>query len=86
MSKLTAARAGVPRAKPGAFVAPPSGRSGKIKPATALFLALGAEEAWKFLGGGLRAKILLPLVLRRAQYLERCAKRMPQPIEETVDE
>lgn len=81
MSKLTQARAGVPGALPGA-VAPLPGRPSVIKPATALFFAQGARAAHDFLGGGLRAKLLMPKVFARAKYLERHAKHLNLPTEQ----
>jgi hypothetical protein len=47
-----------------------------LKEATILFIRHGARAAADYLGGGLRATILLPRVLARAQYLEREAKRL----------
>ncbi len=70
------AKSGVPSSKPGAPPIPHrSGKPHVIRNATVTFIAQGAKAASKELGGGLRAKLLLPLVLARAKFLVRQAKR-----------
>lgn len=79
MSKHTSAKSGVPSAKPGAPI-PLRGRDklGVVHRATVVFLEQGARAAHQYLGGSLRADILMPLVFARAKYLARVAKRVEE--------
>lgn len=75
------------RAKPGSPPRPLPGKAAVLEPAAKVYLAaLDAGEyaaesaAFWHLGGGLRAAILMPLVVRRAEWKQRVAKRREQMI------
>ncbi len=76
MSKLTSARAGIPVGKPGTPPRPLRGPAKTLQPAALVFLEHGAKAAHKYLGGGNRAKLMMPAVFLRAKYLVRQAKRL----------
>lgn len=78
MSRVSASRMTPPSAKPGAFPSPKPGRHGVIHAAAIVYAEQGARAAHLFLGGSIRAQLLLPKVFARVKWLARCEKRIQE--------